>query len=94
MTVGNAFGSVRVRTTMAATAVVAVALVAGSLLLVVLQRDALRDSAESNAEQRAEQLAGQVEASGVPASLGESDDDGPERRRPATGSRSPTARCW
>ncbi len=75
---GSAFGSVRVRTTLAATAVVAVALVAGSVLLVLLQRDALRDSAQTNAEQRAEQLAGQVEASGVPETLGESDDDEPE----------------
>ena len=71
-------GSVRVRTTLAAVAVVLVALVAGSVLLVVLQRDALRDSAESNAEQRAEQLAQQVESSGVPARLGEVDDDGPD----------------
>ena len=70
--------SVRVRTTLAAMAVVLVALVAGSVLLVVLQREALRDSAETSAEQRAEDLAQQVETSGVPERLGEVDDDGPD----------------
>jgi signal transduction histidine kinase len=59
-------------------AVVAVALVAGAVLLVVLQRDALRDSAQTSAEHRAEDLAQQVETDGVPSRLGEIDDDGPD----------------
>ena len=57
----------RARTSLAATAVVLVALAAGSVLLVVFQYEALRESAEDTVEQRAEEVAQQVEAGG-PAS--------------------------
>jgi signal transduction histidine kinase len=55
--------------------VVALALGIGALVLVGLQRDALRDGVESSAEDRASALADQIEADGLPDSLGEEDDD-------------------
>ena len=76
------WGSVRLRTTVGATLIVALALLAGAALLLVLQRSALADGLETTAEQRAESLATQIEESGLPESLGESDpddeDDDPE----------------
>ncbi|KRF17725.1 histidine kinase [Nocardioides sp. Soil797] len=66
--------SVRVRATVAAVLVVAVVMVAGSVLLVLLLRESLIDGVESTAEQRASDLADQIERSGVP-SQGENDDD-------------------
>ena len=57
--------SVRVRTTVGAVVVVAVALGIGALALVGLQRDALRDGVESSAEDRATALAVQIEADGL-----------------------------
>ena len=67
--------SVRVRTTVGAVVVVALALGIGAVVLVGLQRDALRDGVESSAEDRASALADQIEADGLPSSLGEDDDD-------------------
>ena len=54
---------------------VAVALGIGAVVLVGLQRDALRDGVESTAEERASAVAGQIEAEGLPESLGEDDDE-------------------
>ena len=70
-----ASGSVRLRTTVGAVVVVALALGIGAVVLVGLQRDALRDGVESSAEGRASALADQIEADGLPSSLGEDDDD-------------------
>lgn len=58
--------SVRVRTTVAAVLVVALALLLGALALVALVRGSLHDGLESTAEQRASALAAQVETSGLP----------------------------
>ena len=54
---------------------VAVALGIGAVVLVGLQRDALRDGVESTAEERASAVAGRIEAEGLPETLGEDDDD-------------------
>lgn len=70
--------SVRVRTTVGAVLVVALALGIGAVVLVGLQRDALRDGVESSAEDRASALADQIEADGLPSSLGEDDGDDDE----------------
>ncbi|HET9421251.1 MAG TPA: HAMP domain-containing protein, partial [Nocardioides sp.] len=70
--------SVRVRTTVGAVVVVALALGIGAVVLVGLQRDALRDGVESSAEDRASALADQIEADGLPSSLGEDDGDDDE----------------
>jgi signal transduction histidine kinase len=70
-----AASSVRVRTTVGAVVVVALALGIGAVVLVGLQRDALRDGVESSAEDRASALADQIETDGLPSSLGEADDD-------------------
>jgi len=67
--------TVRVRTTVGAVVVVALALAAGAALLVVLLRGSLHDGLESSAETRASDLADQIETSGVPESLGEEDED-------------------
>ncbi len=67
--------SVRVRTTVGAVVVVALALAAGAALLVVLLRDSLTDGLTTAAEDRAEELAHQIERSGLPASVGGGDDD-------------------
>jgi signal transduction histidine kinase len=67
--------SVRLRTTAAAVAVVAVALLLGALVLVALMRDSLRDGLEANAEQRAAALAEQILVSGLPAAEPADDDD-------------------
>ena len=68
-------GSVRLRTTAGAVVVVAIALVAGAVVLVALQRSALRDGVESAADERASALADQIEADGLPSRLGAEDDD-------------------
>jgi len=70
--------SVRVRTTVGATAVVALALAAGAVLLVLLLRDSLTEGLATTAEDRAEELAQQVETSGPPATLGGADEDDDE----------------
>ncbi|GIE95314.1 sensor histidine kinase [Paractinoplanes rishiriensis] len=67
--------SVRLRTTAAAVLVVAVALLAGSVTLVLLVRASLRDGVEASAEQRASVLAAQVDSAGLPAP---DDSDGSE----------------
>lgn len=54
---------------------VALALVAGAVLLVVLLRDTLTDGLQTSAEDRAEELASQIETSGLPDTLGGEDDD-------------------
>ena len=73
--------SVRVRTTVAAVLVVAVALLVGAVTLVALVRESLRDGLETTAEQRASALADEIETSGLP-------DAGAGRRR--RGPTSPT----
>ncbi|WP_185994460.1 sensor histidine kinase [Nocardioides campestrisoli] len=70
----SARSSVRVRTTAAATLVVALALLVGAIALVWLVRGSLRDGLEATATQRTAALAQQVEASGLPAP-GEDDGD-------------------
>lgn len=69
----------RLRTTVGAVIVVAVALGIGAVALVGLQRDALRDGVESAAEERASVVAAQIEAEGLPDRLpgsdGEDDDE-------------------
>lgn len=75
---------VRVRTTVAATLVVAVALVLGAVALVLALRDNLTDAAEQSAETRAEELASTIESQGL-AAVGSTDqsardDDGGDRR--------------
>ncbi len=67
--------SVRVRTTVGAIVVVALALSAGAALLVVLLRASLTDGLTTAAEDRAEELAHQIEKSGLPATIGGGDDD-------------------
>ncbi len=70
-----ASSSVRVRTTVGAVVVVALALGAGAALLVVLLRQSLTDGLTTAAEDRAEELAQQIETSGLPATIGGGDDD-------------------
>ncbi|MEV4704918.1 ATP-binding protein [Actinoplanes sp. NPDC049316] len=68
--------SVRVRTTVAAVVVVAVALLAGAAALVALVRHSLRDGLEGNAEQRLSALVTQIESTGLPApEPGDAEDD-------------------
>ncbi len=70
-----ASGSVRLRTTVGAVVVVAVALVAGAVVLVALQSSGLRDGIENAAEERASALADQIEADGLPSRVGADDGD-------------------
>ncbi|WP_243059400.1 cell wall metabolism sensor histidine kinase WalK [Nocardioides sp. SR21] len=73
--------SVRVRTTVAAVLVVALALLVGGVALVALVRDSMRDGLESTAEQRAGELADQIETTGLPdppPADDEEDDDEPD----------------
>jgi signal transduction histidine kinase len=58
--------SVRLRTTLAATVVVAVALLFGAVCLVAWFRASLRDGIESTAEERATSLAAEIEDTGLP----------------------------
>ncbi|TNM39573.1 HAMP domain-containing histidine kinase [Nocardioides albidus] len=69
----------RLRTTLAAVLVVAVALVLAACLLVLAVRSSLRDAAETTAEHRAVDLVTQVDAGGLPV-RGESEapDDEPD----------------
>lgn len=66
-------GSVRVRTTIAATLVVGVALALGGLVLVVLLRSAMTDSVQTAAESRAEDMVALL-TSGMPPALLTLDD--------------------
>lgn len=68
----------RTRTTLAAVAVVALALLVGAAALVLGVRSSLRDAAETVAEDRAEGLAAQAGSSGLPSAAGEEDEDEPE----------------
>lgn len=70
----------RIRTTLAAVLVVAVALAMGAAALVLIVRGSLRDGAETTAEQQAAALAAQVESGRTPAPAedDEPDDDEPE----------------
>lgn len=70
------WSSVRVRATLGAVVVVAIALLLGGLLLVGLLRDSLRSGLESQAEARAASLVAQIEQSGVPGAIDEDDDGG------------------
>lgn len=70
--------SLRVRIVLAATAVVAVALLVGAALFVALLQGALRDGVRASAEQDAASLASRVEASGVVALPTDADDDDDE----------------
>lgn len=65
----------RLRTTVGAVVVVAVALGIGAVVLVGLQRDTLRDGVESAAEERAAALADRIEAEGLPDLVGGDDDE-------------------
>lgn len=67
----------RLRTTLAAAAVVAIAFVVGSAALVLALRISLEEAAESNAEDRADALTATIEAGGVaalPMAVEEDDD--------------------
>jgi signal transduction histidine kinase len=66
---------VRLRTTVGAVVVVALALAIGAVVLVGLQREALRDGVEASAEDRASALADQIETDGLPSGLGDDGDD-------------------
>jgi signal transduction histidine kinase len=68
-------GSVRTRTTVAATAVVAVALVVAGLAVVLLLRSNLSNQAELQAEVTARQLASRLAGGTAPAALDLPDDD-------------------
>jgi signal transduction histidine kinase len=68
-------GSVRTRTTVAATAVVAVALVVAGLAVVLLLRSNLSNQAELQAEVIARQLASRLAGGTAPAALDLPDDD-------------------
>ena len=50
-------------------------MVAAAIVLVALQRSALRDSIESAADERASAVADQIETDGLPSRLGADDDD-------------------
>lgn len=66
----------RIRTTLAAVLVVAVALVVGAAALVLTVRSSLRDGAETTAEHQASVLVAQVDAGRTPApGPGEEDDE-------------------
>ncbi|WP_340538775.1 sensor histidine kinase [Nocardioides sp. GXZ039] len=70
---------IRVRTTVVAVLIVAIALLAGATALVLLVRESLVDAAQNSAETRAESTAAQIEASGPPRPVGgqrgDEDDD-------------------
>jgi signal transduction histidine kinase len=70
-----ASASVRLRTTLAAVLVVAVALAVGGFALVALLRDNLHDGVVSSAEERASSLAAQIKSAGLPDSLAPADDE-------------------
>ncbi|MET0997235.1 MAG: ATP-binding protein [Marmoricola sp.] len=73
--------SVRLRTTVAAVLVVAIALLAGAFVLVSLVRDSLREGLETTAEQRASSLADEIETTGLPAvPPPEADEEDPDER--------------
>jgi signal transduction histidine kinase len=69
------WGSVRVRTTLAATAVVALALVVGTWLLLATLEGALTRNQDDSARTRARDVASLVTAGTLPASLTPSNDD-------------------
>ncbi|GAA1703288.1 HAMP domain-containing sensor histidine kinase [Kribbella yunnanensis] len=77
-------GSLRTRTTVAATAVVAVALVIAGLAVVLLLRANLASQAQLQAEVTAQQLASQL-AGGTPITKLDLDDERPVRITNATG---------
>ncbi len=74
--------SVRLRTTVAAVVVVAIALMLGAFVLVTLVRDSLRDGVETSAEQQASSLADQIESSGLPEQPRGDDDPGEDDDEP------------
>ncbi len=74
--------SVRLRTTVAAVVVVAIALMLGAFVLVTLVRDSLRDGLETSAEQQASSLADQIESSGLPEQPRGDDDPGEDDDEP------------
>lgn len=65
MAARRAFGSVRARTTLAATLVVAVALIVGAAAFFLVLRGSVLSSVERTAQSRAEQLADAVDQSGL-----------------------------
>ncbi|MPZ97135.1 MAG: HAMP domain-containing protein [Propionibacteriales bacterium] len=71
------FASVRVRTTLAAVLVVAIALAVGATALVLLLREALTDSVESAAETRTEQIVQALDAGSdeLPGVIAEDDEE-------------------
>jgi signal transduction histidine kinase len=72
---GNRLGTIRVRTTIAATVVVGVALTVGGLILVMLLRSAMIENVQLGAEARAEDLAALLAAGTPPAALPLDDGD-------------------
>ncbi len=74
--------SVRLRTTVAAMLVVAIALLAGAFALVSMVRASLSDGLETTAEQRATTLADQIESTGPPSAERADDDDDLESDEP------------
>lgn len=68
--------SLRARITLAATAVVGIALAVGALVFLQLLRVTLTEQSLSAVERDAAALAAQIEQSGVPADLDDTDDDG------------------
>ncbi len=69
------WGSVRVRTTIAATVVVALSLIAGTWLLLLTLQDALTRSQDVSARTRARDVASLVRAGTLPRSLAPTSDD-------------------
>lgn len=87
--------SVRLRTTVAAVLVVAVAMLVGAFALVALVRGSLREGLEGSAEQRASALAAQIEASGLPAQeQAESDEEGAGEAESDEGGADPEDLLW
>ncbi|HWS34706.1 MAG TPA: ATP-binding protein [Actinoplanes sp.] len=78
--------SVRLRTTALSVLVMAVALLVGSVALLLMARASLRGGIETAAEERASALAAQVETSGLPAAPDDDDDDVLWQIRDADGS--------
>ncbi|MDQ1466532.1 MAG: hypothetical protein QOH10_947 [Actinomycetota bacterium] len=69
------FATVRIRTTVFATLVVTVALVAGAVLLLVLQQSAVVKEVERSARSRAADVAGLVKRGALPATLTAAKED-------------------
>ena len=67
--------SIRLRTTVLAVAVIAVALIVGAVTLLLMTRASLRGGIETAAAERASALAAQIVTAGPPVTAGDEDDD-------------------